>query len=590
MDEEQSSSAPADGEKPDANAEKKAAPTVSTQLVRRAKARYRFLLGDEGTPYAVTRSPKSPNVALPLRGRDSVRQRLARDYYATSKAVPSGAALADALAVLEGEAAAKPRESVALRLARHDDSIVLDLGDPDGRHVIVRPGSWTYPRAGERSPVLFRRTALTGRLPAPNRGTNVETLANLVNAETDTVRLLIAWLVAALIPEIPHPILAVFGEQGTAKTTLMRLLATLIDPSPAPTRTAPRDLGQWAVTASGSWLIALDNLSSMPDWLSDALCRAVTGDALTTRALYSDSDIHVMQFRRLIALTSIDAGALRGDLGERLLPIELQRIPPNRRRTDAEIAEQFAAAAPGLLGGLLDLLADVLDVLPDVHPTELSRMADFCRVLAAVDQVAGWDTTATYQASTTDIAESVVEADPFATALRDLGGFAEGTAAELLEKLTTSLREKPPRGWPRTPRGAAGALKRVTPALRELGWTVTHGRRAGGNRDRTIMIAGPAGADDRPDRPNRPGLPADLGERRDGCDPPAEEAGTVREDPGTVGTPAAGQPSRIGTASDQRERDSRDDWAGRGGSAPGLETSRLRDVWRGSGLPVGGGC
>ena len=158
---------------------------------------------------------------------------------------PSGAALADALAVLEGAATRKPRESVALRLARDfTGAIVLDLGRADGRCVLVEPGQW---RVTDRSTILFRRSALTGEMPVPVTGGDVEELlGDLVNAQQKMVRLIVAWLLAALIPDLPHPILGVFGEQGTAKTTLMRTLAMLIDPSPAPTRTTPRDLGQWA--------------------------------------------------------------------------------------------------------------------------------------------------------------------------------------------------------------------------------------------------------------------------------------------------------------------------------------------------------
>ena len=41
-------------------------------------------------------------------------------------------------------------------------------------------------------------------------------------------------LLAALRPAGPYPVLALIGEQGTAKTTLLRLLRSLLDPSAAP--------------------------------------------------------------------------------------------------------------------------------------------------------------------------------------------------------------------------------------------------------------------------------------------------------------------------------------------------------------------
>ncbi len=305
----------------------------ASRLVALALARFRLLLGDDGRLYGVTLD--GPNVALPLRGRGGLRERLAKLYADNcGGTVPSASALADALAVLEGHCRTGDPESVALRLARHNDGIVLDLGTVDGRCIIADRDGW---RAQSRSPVLFRRTALTSPLPEPLRGGNLDRLQDLLNVDEDGWHLLIGWLVAALIPELPHPILALFGEQGTAKSTTARMLVELIDPSPAPLRSCPRDIRQWAVTAAASWTVALDNVSTVPSWLSDTLCKAVTGDGIVDRALYTDDDVSVLSFRRVVAMTSIDAGALAGDLAERLLPVELARIPNRIFFNDSDI-------------------------------------------------------------------------------------------------------------------------------------------------------------------------------------------------------------------------------------------------------------
>ena len=559
--------------------------SVTTQLVELAEEYYRVLLAEDGAPFAVELN--GPNLAIPLRGRDSLRQRLARAFFDATGLAPSGAALADALSVLEGAATRKPREPVALRLARDfTGAIVLDLGHPDGRCVIIEPGGW---HIADRSPLLFRRTALTGQMALPVGGGVVEQLlGKLVNAEPKMVRLIVAWLVTALIPDLPHPILGVFGEQGTAKTTLMRLLSLLIDPSPAPTRTAPRDLGQWAVTASASWVVCLDNISTIPEWLSDALCRAVTGDGLTSRALYSDSDVSVLTFRRVLAMTSIDAGALRGDLGERLLPIELEVIARSKRRPDADISADFTTAAPKLLGALLDLLAKVLDELPKVHATELPRMADFAKVLHALDAATAWTTVADYAGTAAEVAETIIDSDPVAVAIRDVvapGGSWTDTAAAMLEKITP---ERPPKGWPRSPRAVAGALKRITPALRAVGVTVEHSREAGGSRTRLITLT--RSADDanrdpasQPSQPSRQA--ADQPERRDGS---RDGLRPTPADPGTVGTVAVQpslEPSHPDTGPDLRGQAPRDGRDGRDGSSP--PQSLPHDTWRVAGTPVG---
>ena len=234
--------------------------------------------------------------------------------------------------------------------------------------------------------MLFRRTALTSAIPDPVRdGDGLAALTGLLNTDDSTFRLLTGWMISALIPEIPHPILAFKGEQGTGKTTAARSVVQIIDPSPAPLRTAPRDVKQWVVVAAASWAVCLDNVNAISSWLSETLCRAVTGDGNVDRALYTDDDVTVLAFRRVVMMTSIDAGDLDGDLAERLLLIELQPMQDGARRTDAELTDAYLDAQPSILASLLDLTAEVLERLPDVRPESMPRMADFACVLQALD-------------------------------------------------------------------------------------------------------------------------------------------------------------------------------------------------------------
>src|SRR5207249_3670089 len=162
--------------------------------------------------------------------------------------------------------------------------------------------------------------------------------------------------------------------------------------------------------------------------------------------------------------------------GDRLLPAELDRIDDDARRTDEQITTAYDAALPQLLGAILALLCDCLARLPDVELENMPRMADFARLLAALDQATGWGTLATYETTAGDIAETVVESDLFAEAVRELvtvpGSDArwEGTASKLREHITPA---KPPKWWPRTPRAASGRLRRSAPSLRRIGVEVT---------------------------------------------------------------------------------------------------------------------
>ncbi|UGQ15495.1 hypothetical protein LO772_19370 [Yinghuangia sp. ASG 101] len=452
-------------------------PSQASLLVKLARERYGFFMSDDGRPYAV--KTDGPNTALPLRGRAGLRSSLARLYTdANGGSVPSQSALADAMTVLEGIATDAEPEQLHLRVARHDDRIIVDLATSDGRCVSIGPDGWTREPS---SPVLFRRSGAMKPLPEPVRdGDGLAKLRDLLNTDEEGFRLLVAWLVACFIPDLPHPILTFRGEQGTGKSYAAKMVIGIVDPSGAPKRTAPRDIKAWATQAFNSWALCLDNVSIIPDWLSDALCRAVTGDGIVDRALYTDDDVVVLEFRRVLAMTTIDAGALAGDLAERLVTIELHTIPDAKRREEGEMDAAYADAHAGILASLFDLLADVLKALPDVQLTERPRMADFARVLAAVDQVQGWDTTGSYKASARDAVADVLDGEPFAqavVALVDRSG-PDGitlTASELLDRVDTP--ERLPKKWPKDPTRAGGQLKRLAPALRTIGVEVDDSKR-----------------------------------------------------------------------------------------------------------------
>ena len=142
-----------------------------------------------------------------------------------------------------------------------------------------------------------------------------------------------------------------------------------------------------AVTAKNSWVVSVDNVSRISHWWSDALCRAVTGDAWVCRKLYTDGEVSVLQFKRCIILTSIDAGALRDDLGERVLKVELERIEGCHRMSERQLKNQYQEAHPHIFAQILDELAKVIAQLPEVNIQDKPRMADFAEVLQALDDV-----------------------------------------------------------------------------------------------------------------------------------------------------------------------------------------------------------
>lgn len=463
-------------------------PPAAVRLVELARDRYDLITSEDGRPYAIERG--GPNVALPLRGKAGLRQRLARLFTDTYRGeVASQSALADAMTVLEGVAADTDPVPVNLRVgAVPGGPIVIDLGTADGRAVTIAPEHW---QVVPRSPAVFRRSGAMAPMPAPVvDGDGLAKLHALLNMDEPTFRQLVGWLVAAWIPHIPHPILTFKGEQGTGKSKTAQMVVNLIDPSPAAKRSQPRDIKVWATQAFSSWALCLDNISTIPPWLSDTLCKAVTGDGIVDRALYTDDDVVVLTFRRVLAMTTIDAGALAGDLAERLLMLDLQLIDEDRRRTEEELDTAFEAVRPAVLGALLDLLSYVLAVLPHVRLDTMPRMADYARVLAALDQIQGWATLDAYLATSANVATDALEGDPFGravAALADKAGTWTGTAAQLLEQLSHGDGPRPPT-WPKDATRASGRIKRLAPLLRSIGITVDDTQRSQDRHRQRLLV------------------------------------------------------------------------------------------------------
>ncbi|WP_385619872.1 ATP-binding protein [Streptomyces sp. P8-A8] len=473
-------------------------PSAATRLVALARERYTFVMSTDARPYAV--AIDGPNLALPLRGKTGVRQRLARLYADTFDGdVASQSALADAMTVLEGIAEDNDPVPVHLRVGSTPEGrIVVDLGTADGRAVVVSPGCW---EVVDRAPVLFRRSGAMAPMPVPVRTPDgLDRFHSMLNMDESAFRQMAAWMAAAWLPDIPHPILTCKGEQGTGKSMTAQMAINLIDPSPAARRSQPRDEKAWSRQAFTSWALCLDNISTIPRWLSDTLCKAVTGDGVVDRALFTDDDVVVLSYRRVLAMTTIDAGALAGDLAERVLMVELQLIDGTRRRSEEELDAAFAEARPAVLGGLLDLLAGVLEVLPSVRLDSMPRMADFARVLAAVDQVTGWQTLPDYLAASSNVASDALEGDLFGSAVAALvtqAGAWTGTAAQLLEQVQPPYGARP-LDWPKDATRASGRVKRLAPLLRSVGITVDDTQRS---RDRTrhkLLILTRTDPDDTP--------------------------------------------------------------------------------------------
>jgi len=398
---------------------------------------------------------------------------------------PSGQAVLDAVRTCEAMAIYRgPLKPVFLRVAPLDDGIVIDLANDRWEVIHVTRNGWTVMTA---APVRFIRSGGMLALPYPERGGTIDDLRPFLNtANEDAWRLVIAWLVMAFRPRGPYPILALSGVQGAAKTTAGRILRALIDPDKVPDRTIPRDERDLAISARNGWVTNLDNLSAMPDWLSDGLARLSTGAGLTTRQLYTDSEEIRFYAQRPALINGITEVITRGDLLDRAILVELAAVAGSTRRRDADLWGAFEEARPSILGALLDAVSVALQRESSVKLSSYPRMADFAQWIVAAEPGLGWPEgsfLSAYYGNRSSVHELALEVSPVAAAVREFmdarkGEPWEGIATRLLDLLTGSVGEEVSRrkSWPTAAKVLADHLRRLTPNLRAVGVDIEFAR------------------------------------------------------------------------------------------------------------------
>src|SRR5262249_1956781 len=169
--------------------------------------------------------------------------------------------------------------------------------------------------------------------------------------------LTVAWLLGCLRSHGPYPVLAITGEQGSAKSSFSRTMRNLVDPNAVPLRSLSRNERDVFIAASNGHILAFDNVSYLPAWLSDTLCQIATGGGFTTRELYTDGEEKLFSASRPSLLNGIVEIVERPDLASRSLFLSLPPISDHERRTEAELEAAFSEAWPKILGALLDGVA-----------------------------------------------------------------------------------------------------------------------------------------------------------------------------------------------------------------------------------------
>ena len=405
------------------------------------------------------------------------RKYLLHCFYDENQSAPNREATANAINVVEAEAVFKGNEyPIAIRIGGHDNKLYLDLCNDSWQAIEIDEDGW---RAIDQSPIRFIRTSGMLSLPMPVAAGKtrdcIRALAKYINIEPGAdFALLKAWLLAAFRPKGPYPVLALIGHHGSAKSTTLRVFRALIDPNSGDLRAAPRNPDDLYIAAARSHIILLDNISSIPDWLSDALCRIATGMSYTKRMLFTDQDEVLISAMRPQAITSVIEVIENPDLGDRSIILVPPRIDDDARREEEELFKEFKVERPAILAALLFVVAHGLRTLPDITNKKWPRMADFAKWATACE--AAHDKPGTFadayaenriSAITTLLGDNII-----GSAVLQMSSLPwSGTLSALLVELPKIAGEQitKTKDWPKSPNKLGAILRKLVVFLREAG-------------------------------------------------------------------------------------------------------------------------
>jgi hypothetical protein len=313
-----------------------------------------------------------------------VNQYIARDYYLSSGFIMGAADLNDYLNLLKGLSLFdSPQFTLHNRIACHDGCFWYDLGDH--RAIRITESGWQLVDA----PILFRRYSHQSVQITPVSGGDVRGVFCFLSITTDNQLLTLVLMISCLVPDIAHPIFHPHGAQGGGKTSMFLIMKRLIDPSSLEIIISPKDKSELIRQINRHHLPLFDNMSKIDGEMSDILCNACTGGGIAKRQLYTDDEDIIYNFKRCIGINGINLLISRPDLLDRTILLHLDRIDPEHRRDEAEMWQEFDKVKANILGGMFDILARAMAILPTIKLRNLPRLADFARWGYAIAEAIG---------------------------------------------------------------------------------------------------------------------------------------------------------------------------------------------------------
>lgn len=373
-------------------------------------------------------------------------------------------------------------------------AIFYDQGTDDWASIVVTPD-----HVGRDHPPFmpFRRSEGMKDLPplvdedADHRDVMelLQDVAPLPDRDHEILRL--GFLLASLWPEGPYPILSLVGPPECGKGYHTKIIRDLVDPVGAPFQGFPYQEVDLMLDAYNERILVLDNVTTIPPYANNALCRISTGGSMKKKRLYMDKTRVAVYVANPIVITSTDRVLNTPDLVSRSILLELPPISDEGRWDESKALRRFQELRPIIFRKLLSLIQCALGFTGRVK--KQSRITPMFRVMTAAEEHLGW-TKGTferaYYRNRTLGHDSILSEYPYIAAIRDLiqekldaaanssssrtPTYWEGTYKELLNE----FRERIPahlRGvsWPSTERLLQSQLKQIETSLEDMGYLIT---------------------------------------------------------------------------------------------------------------------
>ncbi len=266
------------------------------------------------------------------------------------------------------------------------EGIEYDLQQDSQTTVKITENGWDVSPKVRR--FIIPKIALPQVTPVQTDKSPLEMLKPFVNIKGDFYTLFVVWLIQAFSLG-SHYAPLIFASKGCGKTTLSKIIKSIVDPCNFKVTPIPDKKDDLHVLLWNSFLCCFDNVSGISDDFSDVFCGAITGTSIAKRSLYTNGELVVSKLHNTIVINGIGVVPSRDDLAERMLLVKLEKIKPGERVTDSQLWARFNDALPEILGAIFNTLSQAMREIMQNEVKDISRIGDAFVEMVAIAKALG---------------------------------------------------------------------------------------------------------------------------------------------------------------------------------------------------------